>query len=237
MKKNSRCTVSKSSIVSKSPIRIVVLAALAITLSSAGHAATLTLSDVSSDATPAASLSGTITLAVLGGNVLSLTLENQTSAPSEFNINGVWWNADGGVTSLALSSATHSSSGDVLAAWSPVEASTGANGFGTFDFALTDGVGAGNPNIINPGESIIFLMGITGSCTTTACTAANFVLENASGYLAAAKFVNGPDDPESPGNEDSAFGATVPEPNTALLLGSGLLAMASRRAGRKSKRS
>ena len=156
--------------VSKSPIRIVVLAALAISLSSAGHAATLTLSDVSSDATPAASLSGTITLAVLGGNVLSLTLENQTSAPNEFNINGVWCNADGGVTSLALSSATHSSNGDVLAAWTPVEAGTSANGFGSFDFALTDGVGAGNPNIIDPGESIVFLMGITGSCTSTACT-------------------------------------------------------------------
>jgi len=209
--------------------QIVTLAISALGVSTAGQAITLTLSDVSSDATPAASLSGTITLAVLGGNVLSLTLENQTSAPSEFNINGVWWNGDAGVTSVSVTSATHSSSGDVLAAWNPVETGTAANGFGLFDFALTDGVGAGNPNIINPGESIVFLMAITGSCTSSACTTANFVLENGSGYLAAAKFVNGPDDPESPGNEDSAFGAIVPEPTTALLLGTGLLLTALRR--------
>ena len=210
-------------------VQIVALAISAVGVSTAGQATTLTLSDVSSDATPAASLSGTITLAVLGGNVLSLTLENQTSSPSEFNINGVWWNGDAGVTSVSLTSATHSSSGDVLAAWGPVETSTTANGFGLFDFALTDGVGAGNPNIINPGQSIVFLMAITGSCTSSACTTANFVLENVSGFQAAAKFVNGPDDPESPGNEDSAFGAIVPEPTTALLLGTGLLLIASRR--------
>ena len=210
-------------------IRIFAVAACAISVSSASQAVTLTLSDVSSDATPAANLSGSITLAVLGGNVLSLTLENQTSAPDAFNINGVWWNGDAGVTSLALTSATHSSSGDVLAAWTPVEAGTTANGFNAFDFALTDGVGAGNPNIIAPGQSIVFLMAITGSCTSSTCTTANFVLENTSGYLAAAKFVNGPDDPESPGSEDSAFGAIVPEPTTALLVGTGLLFMALRR--------
>jgi hypothetical protein len=128
-----------------------------------------------------------------------------------------------------LTSATHSSSGDVLLAWTPVESGTSADGFGIFDFALTDGTGAGNPEIVHPGESIVFLMTITGSCTATACTAANFVLENTSGYLAAAKFVNGPDDPESPGNEDSAFGAIVPEPTTALLVGTGLLVMSLRR--------
>lgn len=210
-------------------IRPAIIAIFALGVSSAGQATTLTLSDVSSDATPAASLSGTITLAVVGGNVLSLTLENQTSIPNEFNVNGVWWNGDGGVTSLSLTSATHSSSGDVLTAWTPVESGTSADGFGAFDFALTDGVGAGNPNIAHPGESIVFLMAITGSCTATACTAANFVLENPSGFLAAAKFVNGPDDPESPGNEDSAFGAIVPEPTTALLLGAGLLVMSLRR--------
>jgi hypothetical protein len=44
----------------------------------------------------------------------------------------------------------------------------------------------------------------------------------------AAKFVNGPDDPEAPGMEDSAFG-TIPEPSTAMLLSLGLLALGARR--------
>ena len=206
---------------------LTVLAAATFATASSG--ATLTLSDVSSDATPAADLSGTITLDVLGGNTLSLTLLNQTTAPDAFNMNGVWWNGDAGVSGLTVTSATHSANGDVLAAWTPVEAATTANGFGAFDFALTDGVGAGNPNLIQPGQSIVFLMTITGSCTTTACTAANFVLGNGSGYLAAAKFVNGPDDPESPGNEDSAWGAVIPEPTTAMLLGTGLLLLSLRR--------
>ena len=212
-------------------LRITVLAfALSLTLASPNQAATLNLSDVSSDATPAGDLLGTITFDVLVGDVLSLTLENQTVAPDAFNINGVWWNGDGGVTSLSVTSATHSANGDVLAAWSPIELGTSADGFGAFDFALTDGVGAGNPNIIQPGQSIVFLMAITGSCTTTSCTTSNFILENAEGYLAASKFVNGPDDPESPGFEDSAFGAIIPEPSTVLLLATGLSLLA---AGRK----
>jgi len=199
--------------------RIALLAImLGLTLAGTTRAATLSLSDVSSDATPVGDLLGTITLDILVGNVLSLTLENDTVAPNAFNINGVWWNGDGGVTSLSLTSATHSANGDVLAAWTPIETGTAANGFGAFDFALTDGVGSGNPNIIQSGESIVFLMAITGSCTGTTCSTSNFILENSEGYLAAAKFVNGPDDPESPGFEDSAFGATVPEPSSGLLL-------------------
>jgi len=94
-------------------------------------------------------------------------------------------------------------------------------------------VGAGNPNIIQPGQSIVFLMAITGSCTTTSCTTSNFILENAEGYLAASKFVNGPDDPESPGFEDSAFGAIIPEPSTVLLLATGLSLLAAGRRRRE----
>ena len=51
------------------------------------------------------------------------------------------------------------------------------------------------------------------------------------GPLVAAKFVSGPDDPESPGNEDSAFG-TIPEPAMGLLLGMGLLGLAAHRRRR-----
>ena len=58
------------------------------------------------------------------------------------------------------------------------------------------------------------------------CTGSDFVTVNLSGFLAAAKFVNGPDDPESPGNEDSAFGTVVPEPGSGMLVGLGLAGIA-----------
>jgi hypothetical protein len=139
-----------------------------------------------------------------------------------FNVNSVWWNAVSSVTGLTLLSATHSAAGDVFAAWSPVENDSPVDGFGTFRFGLTDGVGSMSPNILEPGESVVFILSIAG---TGPFTDADFVFPNSMGYTAAAKFVNGPDDPESPGNEDSAFGA-VPEPGTASLIGVGLLGIA-----------
>ena len=51
------------------------------------------------------------------------------------------------------------------------------------------------------------------------------------GYVAAAKFVNGPDDPEASGMEDSAFGAAMPEPATGALMALGLAGLGS--AGRR----
>ena len=86
------------------------------------------------------------------------------------------------------------------------------NGFGDFDFALNDGVGATADDIIEPGENVEFILDITGAGTIDMT---DFDVLNLAGFSHAAKFVNGPDDPESPGNEDSGFGA-VPEPGTAL---------------------
>ena len=117
--------------------------------------------------------------------------------------------------------------GDVFTAWDPVEFNTMVDGFGAFEFGLTDGVGEGNPDIIHPTQSIIFTMDITGSCAgTLTCTGADFIAMNGSGFFGAAKFVNGPDDPESPGNEDSAFGTVVPEPGSGMLVGLGLAGLA-----------
>ncbi len=185
-------------------------------------ATTINLSTVSSDATPASQLDASFDFSV-AGSTLTLTV---TNTGTDFNVNEVYFNGTSIVTSLSLTSATHSATGDVTAAWAPVEPGSGADGFGVFDFALTDGVGQTNPNIMMPTESIVFVFAITGS---GGYADSDFIVGNSMGYQASAKFVNGPDDPESPGNEDSAFGA-VPEPGSALLL---LLAGSSLAARRR----
>jgi hypothetical protein len=163
-----------------------------------------------------------------GGDELRIVLHNPSAGEGGdalFNVNEIYFNAASGVTALTLLSATHSVNGDVFAAWQPVETAAAADGFGIFDYALTDGVGEMNPAIAMPGQSVTFLFDIAG---TGPFDMNDFIEANAMGYTAAAKFVNGPDDPEDPGMEDSAFGA-VPEPGTALLLSLGLVALGVRR--------
>ena len=172
-------------------------------------ATTIILSDVSSDATPVSQLRAILFFEVgefdagNPGDELKLTVTNPTTVPTEFNINEVFWNGSDDVYGLTLLTVTHSVEGDVFVGWDFV-INKKANGFGTFDFGLTDGVGEMNPNVIGPFEDIVFILGITSS---NFVDATDFDIPNARGFTAAAKFVNGPDDPESPGNEDSAFGA------------------------------
>jgi hypothetical protein len=214
-----------------------LLAALLLGLASPALASTIvTLSSVSSDATDPSLLDAEFEFSV-AGSTLTLTV---TNTGSDFNISEIYFNASGLVTSLSLTSATHSAQGDVSAAWLPIELGSMPDGFGAFDFGLTDGVGENNPNIIEPGEDIVFVFAITGS---GGYTDADFIVGNENGYTAAAKFMNGPPDPECAGlteptemcpeaadTEDSAFG-TVPEPLTAWLLAAGLAGLLA--AGRK----
>ncbi len=195
-------------------------------------ALSITLSDMSSDATPAGDLDATLDFTVIGGDQLQIVVTNDTTAPNEFNIDAFYWMGSADVTSLTLVSATHSVNGDVTAAWSPVETGIMVDGFGVFDFGLTDGVGETNPNIIMPGESVTFLLDITGACAAAMdCDPFDDFLSiaNAAGKSVGGMFVNGPDDPEAPGMEDSAFGASgpIPEPGTFALGALGLLGLAS----------
>jgi hypothetical protein len=212
---------------------LAVAFALGLLGSTDASALTITLSDMSSDATPASSLDATLEITVIGGDTLQLIATNNTTAPNDFNISEVFWNGGVDVTSLALSTATHSVNGDVFAAWNPVEVGTMVDGFGIFDFGFTDGVGEGNPNVIKPGTSITFVLAITGACATALdCEASDFLFGTSQGKSAAMKFVNGPDDPESPGDEDSAWGAaSLPEPGTGLLVGLGAADRCTRASG------
>jgi hypothetical protein len=200
--------------------RPVFSAALLLCLAAgAASATTISLSTVSSDGTPASQLDADLDFSVTG-STLTLTVTN--TGTDGFNINHVYFNGSSIVTGLSLVSATHSAAGDVLADWNPVETNKMADGFGSFDFALTDGVGETNVAVIEDGESIVFVLTISGS---GGYVDGDFIQQNAGGYTAAAFFTNGPEDPEKPGDEDSAFGA-VPEPTTTALLAAGFAGLA-----------
>lgn len=191
----------------------------ALLLAPAATAATIQCCSVSSDATPTSQLDATFDFQVSGA-VLTLTVDNDTLAPNEFNINQIYFDASPSITSLVLDSATHSVAGLVTGDWSPVLTNEMPDGFPAKDFGLRDGMGETDPSVIQPGNDIVFVFTINGGVGTF--TDADF------GPLVAAKFVNGPDDPESPGFEDSAFGTNVPEPSTAVLFMLGLVGISLR---------
>jgi hypothetical protein len=204
--------------------RFVLLAAVAasIALSLPAAAASVVLSDESSNGTPASFFDATLDFSVVG-TTLTLVVTNDTSAPDAYNVNEIFFNAANNVTSLSLTSAMHSAAGNVMTDWAPLENAIMADGFGIFDYGLTDGMGETDPSVIGSTEFLTLMFSITG---TGPFTGADFVQANSMGYIAGAKFVNGPGD-------GSGFGASVPEPGTALLLGAGLLVLGARQRARR----
>ena len=194
-------------------------------VSSGAGATTVACCDVSSDATPASQLDITFDFSVVG-TTLTVTVTNDDGGGFGFNVTEIYFNGSANVTSVSFTSATHSVAGDVTAAWAPLESGPSPDGFGVFDFGLTDGVGETNVNIIEPGESIAFVFTVNAGLAD-----ADFIVAQGEGYLVAAKFTNGPEDPESPEDEDSAFGASTPEPGMLGLFAVGLagLGLAARR--------
>jgi hypothetical protein len=203
--------------------RVFFAAILASFVAALPAAATsITLSTASSDETPAADFDATFDFTV-SNTTLTLVVTNDTTAPAEFNINEIYFNASSSVTGLTFNSSMHSAEGNVMMDWSsgmPIGLKTDimADGFGTFDYGLTNMMGEVDPSIIWPQQYVTFMFSIIG---TGPFTDADFIEPNSKGYTAAAKFVNGPGD-------DSGYGA-VPEPTTALLLGMGLMGLAASR--------
>lgn len=198
-----------------------------------GNAATIQLSQFSSDPTPADVLDATLEFEVVG-DTLALTVTNLTADPSAYNMSRIFFNGSEAVTGLVLVSALHSDptagpglNGDVTALWT-LEEDVGIPPFGVFDFGLTAaGTVSTATELIGPGENIVFTFTILG---VGPFSDEDFVdlSENDDPelrMLAAAKFRHGP-------NFDHAFGASsirdVPEA-AGLAVVAALAALAGRR--------
>jgi hypothetical protein len=177
----------------------------------------LHLSDFSSDQTLANDLSATWEFSVVGDQ-LAITVTNDTVAPSEFNMNQLFWNGPDGVSLTA---------GSLPTGWffSAAPDAVMVSGFGKFDFLLRNGQGETDPSLINPGETLGFMFTIFGGADAEDFATSFSVPSSPEGIsvIIAAKFVNGPGD-------DSAFGAAVPAPGVLALIGvAGVIAGRPRR--------
>ncbi|MHC4217987.1 MAG: hypothetical protein ACYSU7_05970 [Planctomycetota bacterium] len=189
-----------------SPRKIALTAVMVLGLAPAASASIfeLTLSTHSSDETPAADLLATFSFDVVG-TTLTLTVTNDTIAPNEFNMNELYFNAPDGVGLTSITLPTD---------WTFDDTGSMADGFGVFDFALTNGMGETDPGQIQPGESLVFTFMISGGADAKDFTSSFSFQSDPEGLsgIIAGKFVNGPGD-------DSAFGAHVPAPGVLALMG------------------
>ena len=142
-------------------------------------AASLTLSDASSNSRVDASLlDATLSFEINADNQLVLTVTNLTDV---FRIQQVFFNATNDVTGLTLA--------DAPEGWS-LRKNRSANGFGKFDFGLFGKRGR-NGAAIDAGQSLVFTFDISGDLSEIDAT--DFVIETSrkkrkAGALAAARF-------------------------------------------------
>ena len=162
------------------------------------RAATLTLSQLSSDETDPSLLDATFDF-IVSGSTLTLTVAND----SAYQIHEIYFNATSDVESLTLTSPT---SGWLM------ELNDSADGFGQFDFAILGARGVPRRGIqtILSGASETFTFTIIPADGASVddldfVTQLSTIPPGSRPSLGAAKFMRGP-------NDDSAFGATQDGP-------------------------
>jgi len=193
-----------------------------LTFAPAASSTTIVLSELSSDATPAILLDATVDFDVVG-TILTVTVFNQTTLPDEYEIVELFFNSSDDVTGLTLDLAGTKTCPAIQCKWdlfagSGMTGQTVADGFGFYDWALKSN---SNPGKIVAGETFVFEFTIAGVGPFDMSDFATDLSQAPQGdtpALVAAKFVTGPGD-------DSAFGATVPEPGTFAMLGLGILGL------------
>jgi hypothetical protein len=195
------------------------------------------------DVVTADQLDATLTFSVVdsGSDLnVTLTLSNDTTAPTEFKINEVYFNLSG-ITSSSLMAGTlngwnffqdacavGSSTGGGAGCDDAGGSDTKADGFGIYDVALKTTGGSA----LTAGSSIDFTFTVTGGAGTMAEAFTTELSRDteAGGALfgfAAAKFLQGPQIlcPDAENICDSGFGATVPEPATGAMVVLGLMGL------------
>jgi hypothetical protein len=210
--------------------RLVVLlgaAALSLAFALPATATTIHVSDLSSDDTPASQLDANVSFDVVG-TTLFIGVTNLTDDPAAFNISAIYFNSSDDIADLIFSDGpgscpVGSCRWDVFASSND----TKAGAFGTFDWAI---ISNDKKGAIAPSDTAIFEFEISGSGPFDMSdfgTEFSTIPPGKFPSLVAVKFV------QCSGsaciqNDDSAFGAAIPEPGTASLVLMGLLGLAIR---------